>query len=81
MRVSAIEGHRNWAPIYDTGPNPLLALETRVLSEKLSPFDAPRFLDVACGPGYMTAQAAARRVGCEGSRARTRGAATSYSPV
>jgi ubiquinone/menaquinone biosynthesis C-methylase UbiE len=51
MRVSAIEGHRNWAPTYDTGPNPLLALETRVLSEKLSPFDAPRFLDVACGTG------------------------------
>jgi ubiquinone/menaquinone biosynthesis C-methylase UbiE len=51
MRVTAIEGHRNWASSYDAGPNPLLALETRVLQERLSPLHPRRFLDVACGTG------------------------------
>jgi malonyl-CoA O-methyltransferase len=49
--VSAIEGHRNWAASYDAGPNPLLALETRLVLERLSPLRAPRFLDIACGTG------------------------------
>jgi malonyl-CoA O-methyltransferase len=51
MQVSALEGHRNWAASYDAGPNPLLALETRLLLERLSPLRASRFLDVACGTG------------------------------
>jgi len=51
MRVSAIEGHRYWAASYDAGPNPLLALETRLLLERLSPLRVSRFLDVACGTG------------------------------
>jgi ubiquinone/menaquinone biosynthesis C-methylase UbiE len=51
MQVSAIEGHRNWAASYDAGPNPLLALETRLLLERLSPLRATRFLDIACGTG------------------------------
>jgi SAM-dependent methyltransferase len=51
MRVTAIEGHRTWAAGYDAGPNPLLALETRLLVERLSPLRASRFLDVACGTG------------------------------
>jgi ubiquinone/menaquinone biosynthesis C-methylase UbiE len=51
MQVSALEGHRNWAASYDAGPNPLLALETRLLLERLSPLPACRFLDVACGTG------------------------------
>jgi ubiquinone/menaquinone biosynthesis C-methylase UbiE len=51
MRVTAIEGHRHWAAGYDAGPNPLLALETRLLLERLSPLRAGRFLDVACGTG------------------------------
>jgi ubiquinone/menaquinone biosynthesis C-methylase UbiE len=51
MQVSAIEGHRNWAASYDAGPNPLLALETRLLLERLSPLTATRFLDIACGTG------------------------------
>jgi ubiquinone/menaquinone biosynthesis C-methylase UbiE len=45
-----MEGHRNWAASYDA-PNPLLALETRLLLERLSPLRAPRFLDIACGTG------------------------------
>jgi malonyl-CoA O-methyltransferase len=51
MHVTALEGHRNWAPIYDAGLNPLLALETRILLEKLSPLQCSQFLDVACGTG------------------------------
>ncbi len=51
MQVSVLEGHRNWAPSYDAGFNPLLALESRLLLERLSPLPATRFLDVACGTG------------------------------
>jgi ubiquinone/menaquinone biosynthesis C-methylase UbiE len=51
VRVTVIEGHRIWAPSYDAGLNPLLALETRVLLDKLGPFEGCRFLDVACGTG------------------------------
>jgi SAM-dependent methyltransferase len=51
MHVTALEGHRNWAPIYDGGLNPLLALETRILLEKLNPLRCSQFLDVACGTG------------------------------
>jgi SAM-dependent methyltransferase len=50
-RVTAIEGHRIWAANYDDGLNPLLALETRVLLEKLPELAGLRFLDVACGSG------------------------------
>ena len=51
MRVPVIEGHRIWAPGYDAGPNPLLALETRVLLERLSLPRGGILLDVACGTG------------------------------
>jgi len=50
MQVSAIEGHRNWAPIYDIGPNPLLALESRLLLERLA-LGVFRVIDIACGTG------------------------------
>jgi ubiquinone/menaquinone biosynthesis C-methylase UbiE len=51
MRVTALEGHRNWAASYDDGPNPLLALETRLLLDRLRALQPRRFLDVACGTG------------------------------
>jgi malonyl-CoA O-methyltransferase len=57
MNVSAMEGHRNWAASYDAGPNPLLALETRLLLERLSPTPPARFIDVACGTGRWMARA------------------------
>jgi malonyl-CoA O-methyltransferase len=50
-RVSPIEGHRLWAPCYDAGPNPLLALESRVLGPLLGPVDSLLAVDVACGTG------------------------------
>lgn len=51
MRVTAREGHRIWAASYDAGPNPLLALETRLLIEPLTQLRPSCFLDVACGTG------------------------------
>jgi ubiquinone/menaquinone biosynthesis C-methylase UbiE len=51
MQVSAIEGHRNWAATYDGGPNPLLALESRFLVERLNSLKATCLLDIACGTG------------------------------
>jgi malonyl-CoA O-methyltransferase len=46
-----MEGHRIWAASYDAGPNPLLALETRLVLERWRPLVISRFLDVACGTG------------------------------
>jgi ubiquinone/menaquinone biosynthesis C-methylase UbiE len=55
MLVSALEAHRIWAENYDTNPNPLLALERRVMSDLLTPTTAMRVVDVACGTGrWMT---------------------------
>jgi len=50
MQVSAAEGHRLWAPVYDLGPNPLLALESRVVRDLL-PRTPRQVVDVACGTG------------------------------
>lgn len=50
-RVSPIEAHELWAPSYDAGPNPLLALESRVLLALLGSVDGLSVVDVACGTG------------------------------
>jgi ubiquinone/menaquinone biosynthesis C-methylase UbiE len=59
MLVSALEGHRLWAESYDATPNPLLALERRVLHDL---FDASkgRVIDVGCGTGRWTRWFSAR---------------------
>jgi ubiquinone/menaquinone biosynthesis C-methylase UbiE len=49
--VTAIEGHSIWAANYDAELNPLIALETRILLEKLTALPCSRFLDIACGTG------------------------------
>jgi SAM-dependent methyltransferase len=54
MLVEPLEGYRMWAPTYDAGPNPLLALERRVLTDLLGSLCGVRVLDVACGTGYWT---------------------------
>lgn len=51
MRVSAIEGHRLWAPVYDSGPNPILSLERRAMRDLLKPLQPCKMIDVACGTG------------------------------
>lgn len=59
MRVSALEGHRVWAASYNTSPNPLLALESRLLTELLGRVASQRVIDVACGTGRWAARLAA----------------------
>ena len=51
MVVDVIEGHRIWSSQYDTSPNPLLALETRVLGALLGEVAGRRILDAGCGTG------------------------------
>ena len=51
MLVSVREGHRLWAPVYDYNPNPLLALESRIVRGLLSDVHPKRVVDVACGTG------------------------------
>lgn len=68
MRVSAIEGHRLWASIYDSGPNPLLALERRAMRDLLRPLQPSKMIDVACGTGqwlFHFQQAGSDVFGCD----------------
>lgn len=60
MRVDSIEGHRIWAPAYDSSANPLLALETRLIGERLEPLSGRTFLDVASGTGRWMRHAQSR---------------------
>jgi SAM-dependent methyltransferase len=52
MRVSALEGHRVWAPVYGESNNPVLALERRSMIPFLGPMPPKHVADVACGLGY-----------------------------
>jgi ubiquinone/menaquinone biosynthesis C-methylase UbiE len=45
------EGYRRWARIYDSTPNPVLALEERYLMPLLPSVRAKSILDLACGTG------------------------------
>jgi SAM-dependent methyltransferase len=59
MQLTAREGYKAWAPYYDGTPNPLLALETRVLSSVLAGTQGSRILDVGCGTGRWMQRLAA----------------------
>src|SRR5947209_3754795 len=68
MRVSAIEGHRLWAPVYDSGLNPLVALERRAMRNLVKPLRPSRMIDVACGTGKWLLhfqQAGSQVFGCD----------------
>jgi malonyl-CoA O-methyltransferase len=56
MLVSALEGHRLWAEMYEAAANPLLALEARLLPDVLGPLTEKRVVDVACGTGRWMAR-------------------------
>ncbi len=49
-----------WSQSYDADPNPLLALEMRVLSPRLDCIKNRIFLDIACGTGRWMLYAAAK---------------------
>jgi malonyl-CoA O-methyltransferase len=58
--VPVIEGYRLWSAGYDEGPNPLLALEMRVLSQRLGAIQGLRVLDAGSGTGRWMIEAASR---------------------
>jgi ubiquinone/menaquinone biosynthesis C-methylase UbiE len=55
MILGALEAHRIWSAVYDETPNPILALEMRLLARGFEPWQCRRFVDVGCGTGrWMT---------------------------
>jgi SAM-dependent methyltransferase len=58
--VGAVDGYRLWAAQYDDAPNPLLALEMRVLSERIGAVEGRRILDAGSGTGRWMQWAASR---------------------
>src|SRR6185312_13871871 len=58
--VDVLEGHRIWAGSYDTTPNPLLALEMRILREQLGSVQGMRILDAGCGTGRWMRELSSR---------------------
>jgi SAM-dependent methyltransferase len=59
IEIEAPEAYRLWSSSYDDTANPLLALEMRVLRERIDPAPGSRFIDVASGTGRWAAYAAA----------------------
>lgn len=55
MRLPPMEAHTVWAPVYDSTPNPLLALERRSLAPLLNVCIAGTIIDVGCGTGQWLA--------------------------
>ena len=49
--ISAAAAYRLWAGTYDRDPNPLIALEHRVLSERLGLIPGEQMMDLATGTG------------------------------
>jgi len=62
-RVSAREGYRLWALSYDCDPNPLLALEERILEPLLPDMKGKTVVDLACGTGRWLARLLAKGAG------------------
>jgi SAM-dependent methyltransferase len=59
IAIEAREAYRLWAPSYDSTPNPLLALESRVVARRLPIVQRQTVIDVATGTGRWAAFAAA----------------------
>jgi len=68
MLLTAAEGYQIWSGHYDSDPNPLLALESRLLAPRLGHLDDLSVLDVATGTGRRMSYAAscgARSIGLD----------------
>ncbi len=55
--LAPADAYRLWSSDYDTAANPVLALEMRVLRERLNPLAGCRLIDVATGTGRWAAYA------------------------
>ena len=64
--ISAAAAYQLWAGTYDRDPNPLLALEHRVLSERLDLIPGERMMDLATGTGRWLEYALAHDVRASG---------------
>lgn len=51
MALAAREGYRLWSRTYDETPNPLLALERRIVVEEIGDLRGQRILDAGSGTG------------------------------
>ncbi|MFL6415886.1 MAG: class I SAM-dependent methyltransferase [Bryobacteraceae bacterium] len=51
MVLSSSAGYKLWAPLYDQGPNPLLALEQRITRDLIPELGGRTVIDVGCGTG------------------------------
>jgi SAM-dependent methyltransferase len=50
--IPAAEAYKMWAAVYDGSPNPVLAVERRLLRERLEVQPGERWLDLGTGTGY-----------------------------
>jgi SAM-dependent methyltransferase len=64
LPVKVEDAYRLWSVSYDDDPNPLLALERRVIRERLGAVSGRCLLDIGTGTGYWLAHAR-----CGGARA------------
>lgn len=58
--LSSREGYRLWSQVYDSQPNPMLALEERYLEALLPRLIGRDVVDLGCGTGRWLAKLAAR---------------------
>jgi SAM-dependent methyltransferase len=57
LPVRVEDAYRLWSVSYDDDPNPILALERRVIRERLGAVSGKRVLDIGTGTGYWLAYA------------------------
>lgn len=69
-RVETVEGYNIWAPTYDEGRNPLIALEEDITLDIIGDVKNQRVLDIGCGTGRyceLLAKRGAKVVGIDPS--------------
>jgi ubiquinone/menaquinone biosynthesis C-methylase UbiE len=69
-RVEIVEGYDKWAPTYDAGHNPLIALEEDITLDFIGDVKNQKVLDIGCGTGRyceLLAKSGAKVVGLDPS--------------